>query len=80
MTDRLRKTLRMHRHLRSERVLCRQDGQPLTESALPGSARAGRTRSESAGKRAAYVAAHVLFAPGDAWGASESDSRTGRTS
>jgi len=34
MTDRLRKTLRMHRHLRSERVLCRQDGQPLTESAL----------------------------------------------
>ena len=50
LTERLAQALKQHRHLRSDRVLCRADGQPLTQKIVQQSvARVARRAGVSAG-------------------------------
>jgi hypothetical protein len=56
-------------HLRGSRVLCDGTGRPLTQKIIQVLARADRQTSErEAGD--SHPAAHILFALGNAWGAS----------
>ena len=66
MTMRLAAALKQHRHLRSERVLCTGDGQPLTQKMVRALVIRRVPASEPGQGRGAHPAAHVLFAPGDA--------------
>ena len=72
LTRRLTAALAEHRHLRSKRVLCQDDGTPFTRQIV-------QNRMILAAKRAnvqegrAHPASHVLLAPVDARGAGEGD-------
>jgi hypothetical protein len=75
--ERLASALREYRHLRGPRVLCKDDGRPLSrqsawDSRLACSATGGRA------DRRSHLASHVLFALGNAWCAGESNSGTRR--
>jgi integrase len=76
MTARLRDALKHHRHLRGQRVLYRGDGQAMTASALIETIGRAARRAKPAEQRLAHPAAHVLFAPGDAWRAGARHSGT----
>jgi integrase len=78
MTSRLASAVRDHRHLRSPRVLCLDDGSPLTQDIVGEHVRkAGRGGSS---EWSASTASHLLLAPGHARSTGKSDSGTGWTS
>ena len=74
LTRRLAAALSAQRHLRSARVLCQDDGEPLTRPIVQAQDEAGVTPGGHAARRAAHPAALVLFAPGDAGRAGAGDS------
>ena len=65
MTERVATALRKHRHLRSSRVLCLDDGKPITRQGAWSRVRYAAHQGECADRRA-HPASHVLLAPGDA--------------
>jgi integrase len=69
--------LQAHRHLRGKRVPLQASGEPLTIKIVQDRiARAARTAGVRPG---VHILRHTfLFASGDAWSASQSDSRAGR--
>ena len=71
---------REHRHLRSPRVLCQDDGTPLTRQIVQNRDDPARRGGRTCRRGRAHPASHVLLAPGDARGAAESDSGARRTS
>jgi integrase len=77
LTRRQTDALREARHLRGQRVLCDSEGKPLTQKVMQVMVRrvARHVRPGLHSPRH-----HVLFAPGDAWSASEGHPGTGRTS
>ena len=76
LTERLAEALRDARHLRGPRVLCQEDGKPLTQKVVQGIVRRAARRAQREGGRA-HPAAHVLFTPGDAGRAGAGDSGAG---
>jgi hypothetical protein len=76
MTDRLTHALQRHRHLRSETVLCQSDGRPLTQKIVQ--TLVAKAAEPACRARGASAAPHVLFSPGDAWGAGTGHSGAGR--
>jgi hypothetical protein len=79
LTRRLTTALRDHRHLRTSRVLCRDNTEPLTRQMV-------QSRVKRASRRAALphdgvhiLRPHVLLASGDARSAGAGDSGTGTT-
>ncbi len=58
LTRRLAAELQAHRHLRSERVVCRPDGAPLTQKMVRNHARRAARRAQ-----VAHVGVHVLRHP-----------------
>jgi hypothetical protein len=68
LTERLAAALAEHRHLRSKRVLCQDDGTPFTRQIV-------QNRMIVAAKRAnvrkgdSHSPSHVLLVARDAWGA-----------
>ena len=72
LTLRLAGALREHRHLRSARVLCQDNGQPLTRQMVQYRALRASRREVDGGRRT-HPSSHVLLAPGDAWRAREGD-------
>ena len=78
LTRRLTAALREHRHLRSPRVLCQDDGTPFTRQMVQARVKRASRRANVA-RRGSHPSAHVLFAPGDAWRAGAGDSGTRRS-
>ena len=80
MTTRLAAALRVHRHLRSTRILCQSDGSPVDPEDRPGP----RTPSSSTGTACEEwrtpIAPHILFTLSNARNTSEGDSGTRRPS
>ena len=66
LTRRLAAALAAHRHLRGARVLCQDDGTPLTRQIVQGRMLRAATAGEAVQARGAHPASHVLFAPRDA--------------
>ena len=62
MTERVATALRKHRHLRGSRVLCKDDGQPITRQGAWSRVRYAAHRADVR----PHPASHVLLAPGDA--------------
>ena len=79
LTRRLAAALSEHRHLRSARVLCQDDAEPMTRQIVQTRAKRAARKARFDERRGAYPAAHVLFAPGDAWRAGTGDSGAGGT-
>src|SRR4051812_12627765 len=65
MTERLATALRQHRHLRSRRVVCTNEGTPLTRQAAWLRVRYAAKRAKVPTGRP-HPPSHVLLAPGDA--------------
>jgi len=78
MTTRLAEALRAHRHLRSERVLCQERGEPPHAEGRAGLRTAGGAQCTPAPCGRPHAARHVLFAPGHAWRTGSSHPRVGR--
>ncbi len=79
LTTRLATALSQGRHLRSQRVLSDSKGQPLTQKEVQVIDASGGTSRQRETRRA-YPATHLLFPSGNARGARQSDSGTGRPS
>lgn len=77
LTRRLAAALQEHRHLRSSRVLCQDDGRRDNPAKGAVSGQAGGTEGERA-EGGAFAPTHVLFAPGDARRSGSGRAGTGR--
>jgi len=78
LTRRLAAALAEHRHLRSRRVLCQDDGAAFTRQIVQNRMRlAANTGKRQEGDP--HPASYVLLAPGDAWRAGEGDPGARRT-
>jgi integrase len=79
LTIRLANALRQHRHLRGPLVVCQADGSSLTHNMVSDAVRRTARRAHLNVSGVQPASAHVLFAPGDAWGAGAGHSGARRT-
>ena len=77
MTERVAMALRKQRQLRSSRVLCLDDGKPITRQGAWSRVRYAAHRAKVPTGRS-HPASHVLLAPGDARGGDAVGAGTGR--
>ena len=76
MTERVATALRRHRHLRSSRVLCLDDGKPITPARRLVAGSLCGYQGECA-DRGPHPASYVLLASGDAWSGDAGGAGTG---